>query len=481
MVSNQIRATDESVHRFLTQPSVPSRIEQFFFRVSRMWPGPERATSGPRSIRSHPVGPIAAAVSALMIARGAAAIEPSVLFERTTAQVVIVTTYDADQKQTAQANGISVGPLDVVTHCHIVKSARRIDVRHGENKRAVRLRFQDLERNLCQLTLEQPLPGVQPIQEMIPSSQVKAGQTVFAISAPQGQDYTIVRGMLAGLRSKSGETARLLQTDIAITPGGSGSGLFDTEGRLLGLLTSGLVDEQNLNMVLPVEWIQELPRRNLERPAVEAAAEPAAPAAQAAKALPASSVDVLPGARFRYRMSTPHKVLGNVTMEVVSVSGDRIRERVTREGYSNFQHERVTAVATQPDAFQSVIVLPGGYQLPELSPYFRRDVNLRVGQSWRAVSGEYNLLWFGTRRVATDVRVAGKESVLTPAGKFEAWRIETVSNTLDNTGSPFRVKCAYWYPVNGVRTVKMVVEVVSNFAHSSSKEIFELLSYEAGK
>jgi hypothetical protein len=47
-----------------------------------------------------------------------------------------------------------------------------------------------------------------------------------------------------------------------VSPGSSGGGLFDAQGRLIGITTLYLKDSQQLNFAIPVEWIAALPTRN---------------------------------------------------------------------------------------------------------------------------------------------------------------------------------------------------------------------------
>ncbi|MBM3273012.1 tetratricopeptide repeat protein [Candidatus Kaiserbacteria bacterium] len=46
-----------------------------------------------------------------------------------------------------------------------------------------------------------------------------------------------------------------------ISPGSSGGGLFDEEGRLIGLPTFYLAEGQQLNFAVPVEFVQQLPQQ----------------------------------------------------------------------------------------------------------------------------------------------------------------------------------------------------------------------------
>ena len=76
-----------------------------------------------------------------------------------------------------------------------------------------------------------------------------------------GLELSISEGIVAQLR---GGPPPLIQTTAAISFGSSGGGLFDREGRLVGITTFGLRGGQSLNFELPVEWIGEVkPGREL--------------------------------------------------------------------------------------------------------------------------------------------------------------------------------------------------------------------------
>jgi hypothetical protein len=54
------------------------------------------------------------------------------------------------------------------------------------------------------------------------------------------------------------EGEKYLQITTPISPGSSGGGLFDKEGRLIGQTTFYLVEGQQFNFAVPVEHIHEL-------------------------------------------------------------------------------------------------------------------------------------------------------------------------------------------------------------------------------
>ena len=114
----------------------------------------------------------------------------------------------------------------------------------------------DPDHDLCQLKAK----GLAARPVLILSSNTLAvGERVFAIGAPEGLELTMSEGLVSGLREY--ENAHLIQTSAAISPGSSGGGLFDAEGRLVGITTFFLKQGQNLNFALPGEWVQALAKQ----------------------------------------------------------------------------------------------------------------------------------------------------------------------------------------------------------------------------
>ena len=73
----------------------------------------------------------------------------------------------------------------------------------------------------------------------------EVGSDVFVIGTPvtESLSHTMTQGIVSGLRLSSGVT--LIQTDAAVNPGSSGGPMADaTSGRVIGVVTSKLIDEQ---------------------------------------------------------------------------------------------------------------------------------------------------------------------------------------------------------------------------------------------
>src|SRR5207253_4398317 len=75
------------------------------------------------------------------------------------------------------------------------------------------------------------------------SSDLKVGQSAFAIGNPFGLDQSLTTGIISALKRRlptSGgrEITNVIQTDAAINPGNSGGPLLDSAGRVIGVNTA---------------------------------------------------------------------------------------------------------------------------------------------------------------------------------------------------------------------------------------------------
>ena len=69
--------------------------------------------------------------------------------------------------------------------------------------------------------------------------QVRLGQTVLAIGAPEGLDHTVTKGIISavGRQPEVDRPMVYVQTDAPINPGNSGGPLVDRDGNLIGINT----------------------------------------------------------------------------------------------------------------------------------------------------------------------------------------------------------------------------------------------------
>lgn len=228
------------------------------------------------------------ALSIMAAGGNASALDAEAIFERTSPSIWIVRTLDAQEKPLAQGSAVVIAPGKLVTNCHVLAKARYLQVRKDNVSYSASLEFPDPERDLCQISVRN---FAAPAVTMGSMQNLKIGQRVYAIGNPLGLELTMSEGIISSLRGGTSEGAPLIQTTAAISRGSSGGGLFDSDGRLVGITTFYAKDSQNLNFAHPVDWITELPARGaamLARSAASASSN--APGGQTASAFPRTLV-----------------------------------------------------------------------------------------------------------------------------------------------------------------------------------------------
>ena len=192
---------------------------------------------------------------ASIAAASAYAKTPEQIFAQDAPSIVVVTAYDASGKPAMLGSGVVIAQGQVVTNCHVIKDGVTLRVMRDNIQYPAQVHYADSNRDLCQLSV--PQLTAPPI-EMGDAKTLHPGADLVAIGAPEGLELTISSGLVSSLRD-FGDGTKIIQTTAAISPGSSGGGLFDDQGRLVGITAAYLKGGQNLNFALPVNWIAQLP------------------------------------------------------------------------------------------------------------------------------------------------------------------------------------------------------------------------------
>jgi serine protease Do len=175
------------------------------------------------------------------------------VFASASQSVARVLVRDAGGQPVSQGSGVVIGSGTVVTNCHVTRNGSEISVKVGNEEYRASLAAEDNEHDLCKLSV----PGLSaPAVALASVATLKTGQRVFAIGAPHGLELTISEGIVSALRDFP--DGKVIQTSAPISPGSSGGGLFDTQGRLVGIVTFQHKFGQNLNFAVPADWINKL-------------------------------------------------------------------------------------------------------------------------------------------------------------------------------------------------------------------------------
>ena len=131
----------------------------------------------------------------------------------------------------------------IVTNYHVIQGADRatVTLANGAVYQAV-LVGEAPEKDLAVLKIESPEEELRAVPLGV-SSDLRVGQSVFAIGNPFGLDQTLTTGIISALgreiESVSGIPIRdVIQTDAAINPGNSGGPLLNSSGELIGVNTA---------------------------------------------------------------------------------------------------------------------------------------------------------------------------------------------------------------------------------------------------
>lgn len=195
---------------------------------------------------------ITAVFSLTTIAAQVQALTPDQVFNKVKDSIVVVKTLDANGNVKCQGSGVLLPSGKIATNRHVVEDGTSYQVGRGKELVRASIYAEDVDKDTCLLDAA-GLTG-KPAQ-IGKATDLKIGVPVYAVGAPQGLELSLSNGIVSQLR---GGPPPFIQTTAAISPGSSGGGLFDREGRLVGLTTLYIKGGQSLNFAMPVEWIDEL-------------------------------------------------------------------------------------------------------------------------------------------------------------------------------------------------------------------------------
>jgi tetratricopeptide (TPR) repeat protein len=189
--------------------------------------------------------------------------EAEKLFTQVSPSVVTVQILDEEQRIMGQGSGVVIAAGKIVTNCHVVRDANTIQVFQGGQSWSARWIQADLPRDICVLQADALKAPAVTLRKGNPPL---IGERVFAVGNPLGFGLAVSAGLISGAGAIQGE--QRLFSSAAQSPGSSGGGLFDGDGNLVGLTAATMTAGQNINIVLPSAWINELPKRATKPPLV---------------------------------------------------------------------------------------------------------------------------------------------------------------------------------------------------------------------
>ena len=175
------------------------------------------------------------------------------VFAKVAPSVVTVRVFDEQGVDAGHGSGVVVGAGLVATNCHVVREAASMRVDSVSGQFAGKWIRQDPLRDICILAVN----GLSaPVASLRGAASLVVGEPVFAVGNPLGFGVAVSSGLVAAVDTKNGPPVVI--TSAAQSPGSSGGGLFDREGRLVGITTAVLGTGQNLNLALSADGLDRL-------------------------------------------------------------------------------------------------------------------------------------------------------------------------------------------------------------------------------
>ena len=173
------------------------------------------------------------------------------LAKKTRPSIVVITQEGRDGQVVGTGTGFIISENGLIATCaHVIGESRPIKVRFDNGKE---YRVQEIfasDRNLDLAILKINAKGLIPLE--IKTDKVpEQGEEVIAIGNPQGLEFSIVRGIISGIREIDDQS--LIQIAIPIEPGNSGGPLMTANGKVCGILNMKSAITENLGFAIPIE------------------------------------------------------------------------------------------------------------------------------------------------------------------------------------------------------------------------------------
>lgn len=160
----------------------------------------------------------------------------------------------------AYGSGVVVAENKVITNCHIFRSTKEPWVSRGEDSYKITSVQADRWHDLCLVsTYNLPFEPA-PIGK---GNNIKRGQEVLAIGHSNGVPAPLTSaGMVKSTYEFEG--GKVIRSSAKFLMGASGSGIFDLEGKLLGINTFKTPGRPAYFYSLPIEWLADLEKLPVE-------------------------------------------------------------------------------------------------------------------------------------------------------------------------------------------------------------------------
>lgn len=170
--------------------------------------------------------------------------------------VCLVATLDMNNNFLALGSGFVCADGKVTTNFHVIEGCDKVLVRFPDHSvlSIDNVSNIDLDNDLVVLRVA----GLtKPALPLVNSAPVIVGEHVTVISNPEGLANTVSDGIVSALRTLD-DGRILIQVTAPISHGSSGAPVFNDRGDVIGIARSSVVEGQNLNFAVPVDYLRQI-------------------------------------------------------------------------------------------------------------------------------------------------------------------------------------------------------------------------------
>lgn len=181
------------------------------------------------------------------------------LVRRLKPAVVAIATYDAQGESLMTGSGFFLRPGQVVTNLHVVRGAKRSEIKTLDGKGkvfpVVGTIAVDEEGDLALLRVDTPPERVRSSE--LASALPDEGETIFVIGNPLKLEGSVSHGIVSAVREVP-NVGRIIQITAPISHGNSGSPVFNLKGQVVGVVTVKVTNGQNINLAIAAARVEKL-------------------------------------------------------------------------------------------------------------------------------------------------------------------------------------------------------------------------------
>ncbi len=139
----------------------------------------------------------------------------------------------------------------ILTNRHVVGEAEKVRVILHDGRtfdgEVIALATDDIDLALARISIE-----TSPAMPLRDVNTLRIGDWAGSVNHGQGGIWTFNTGMISNIYPMRASTP-VIQSQLPLNPGSSGGPLFDSHGRVFGVITTGIIEANNINFAIRLD------------------------------------------------------------------------------------------------------------------------------------------------------------------------------------------------------------------------------------